>query len=127
MTGPLRWSVVIATLDPAIGHEQAGSRRVLVVSYESFHRSGMLTVCPITSRLPKYPGEVAIPRGVAGQTVDGTILCHQVRTIDLGRVASVEIGGQVQRLEDTRLRADVRSALARHLRLDVPARLDGAA
>ena len=127
MTGPLRWSVVIATLDPAIGHEQAGSRRVLVVSYESFHRSGMLTVCPITSRLPKYPGEVAIPRGVAGQTVDGTILCHQVRTIDLGRAASVEIGGQVQRLEDTRLRADVRSALARHLRLDVPARLDGAA
>ena len=127
MTGPLRWSVVMARLDPAIGHEQAGSRRVLVVSYESFHRSGMVTVCPITSRLPKYPAEVPIPKGMAGQTVDGTILCHQVRTIDLGRVASLEIHGEVQRLTDARLRADVRSALARHFRLDVAARLDGAA
>lgn len=40
LTGPLRWAVVIATLDPVQKHEQAGERRVLVVSYDPFHRSG---------------------------------------------------------------------------------------
>ena len=48
LTGPLRWSIVIVGLDPAQGHEQAGERRALVVSYEPFHRSGLATVCPIT-------------------------------------------------------------------------------
>ena len=47
--GPLRWAVVVVSLDPAKGHEQAGKRRVLVVSYEPFHRSGLMTVCPITA------------------------------------------------------------------------------
>jgi mRNA-degrading endonuclease toxin of MazEF toxin-antitoxin module len=32
----LRWAVVIARLDPVEGHEQAGTRRALVVSYEPF-------------------------------------------------------------------------------------------
>jgi mRNA interferase MazF len=58
---PLRWAVVLVDLDPSRGHEQAGRRRALVVSYEAFHRSGMATVCPITTRRPKYPGEVPLP------------------------------------------------------------------
>ena len=65
----LRWSVVIVDFDPVVGHEQAGQRRALVVSYEPFHRSGMAAVCPITTREPKYPGEVAIPAGHAGLVV----------------------------------------------------------
>jgi mRNA interferase MazF len=127
MTLVERWSVVIIDLDPVIGHEQAGQRRALVVSYEPFHRSGMATVCPISSRPAKYPGEVAVPSGHAGQTLDGVILVHQIRTIDLRRVKAFEIGGVAQQVTDPEIRHDVRRALAHHLGLDVPAAADGAA
>ncbi|MGZ6314052.1 MAG: type II toxin-antitoxin system PemK/MazF family toxin [Candidatus Limnocylindrales bacterium] len=123
---PLRWAVVLVDLDPPRGHEQAGTRRALVVSYESFHRSGMATVCPITTRQPKYPGEVPVPADHAGQTRDGLILCHQVRTLDLARVSSVEIAGRVQYVTDPTVRAAVRAALAHQLGLDAPAVTDGA-
>lgn len=122
-----RWSVVIVDLDPTLGHEQAGRRRALVVSYEPFLRSGMATVCPITSRPPKYPGEVAVPVGHAGQTLDGVILVHQVRTIDLRRVTAATVGGVAQQVTDPAIRRDVRRALAHHLGLDLPAAADGAA
>src|ERR1035437_2624091 len=88
--GVLRWAIVLVDFDPVQGHEQEGTRRALVVSYEAFHRSGMAAVCPISAREAKYPGEVAIPRRHAGQTKDAVVLCHQVRTIDLSRVAAVQ-------------------------------------
>jgi mRNA-degrading endonuclease toxin of MazEF toxin-antitoxin module len=127
MPGALRWSVVIVDFDPAVGHEEAGQRRALVVSYEPFHRSGMAAVCPITSRPPKYPGEVPIAVGQAGQTRDGLVLVHQVRTIDLRRITSFEIGGVPQFVSDSDVRRAVRRALAHQFGLDVPAAADGAA
>ena len=127
MPGPLRWSVVIVDFDPVVGHEQAGQRRALVVSYEPFHRSGMAAVCPITSRPSKYPGEVAIPAGHAGQTLDGLVLVHQLRTIDLRRISAFEVGGQPQSVSNPELRRLIRRALAHHLGLDIPAAADGAA
>ena len=127
MSGPLRWSVVIVDFDPVVGHEQDGQRRALVVSYEPFHRSGMAAVCPITSRPPKYPCEVAIPAGHAGQTLDGLVLVHQVRTIDLRRITAFAVGGQPQSLTDPEVRRSIRRALAHHLGLDIPAAADGAA
>jgi len=117
---------VLVDLDPAQGHEQQGTRRALVVSYEAFHRSGMAAVCPITSRGPKYPGEVAIPEGHAGQTKDGLILCHQLRTVDLRRVTASELGGSARYLTDAATRRAVRQSLAHHLGLDVPSASDGA-
>lgn len=125
LTGaPLRWSVVIVDLDPAEGHEQAGERRALVVSYEPFHRSGLATVCPITAARSesRYPGDVAIPRDEAGQTKDGVILTSQVRTISLRRVRAAPLG----MVRDRRIRRAVRAALAHHLGLDIPALADGA-
>jgi mRNA-degrading endonuclease toxin of MazEF toxin-antitoxin module len=121
-----RWSIVLVDLDPTLGHEQEGVRRALVVSYEPFHRSGMATVCPITSRPTKYPGEVPILAGIAGQTLDGLILTHQVRTIDLRRVTAFEVGGHPQVVRDPSIRQGVRAALAHHLGLDLSAAADGA-
>ena len=122
--GSLRWAVVRVDLDPTAGHEQSGQRRALVVSYEPFHRSGLATVCPITAARAdaRYPGEVAIPVGVAGQTRPGVILCQQVRTITLDRVVGTPEG----RVADPVIRRAVRSALAHHLGLDIPAIGDGA-
>lgn len=123
LTGRLRWSVVIVRLDPVEGHEQAGTRRALVVSYEPFHRSSRLTVCPITSaRGVRYPQEVAIPVGEAGQTRAGVILVHQVRTISASRVQRI-VGAVV----DRDIRDSVRRSLATHLGLDLAAATDGAA
>ena len=127
VTEPLRWSIVIAELDPTVGHEQRGRRRVLIVSHEPFHRSGMATVCPISARPPRYLSEVPLPRGHAGQTEDAVVLCHQQRTVDLARVASYEIGGVPQRLTDPLIRGQVRAAIAHHLGLDIRTPLDGAA
>lgn len=120
--GPLRWSVVIVDLDPVSGHEQAGRRRALVVSYEPFHRSGLLTVCPITAARAeeRYPGDVALPVGVAGQTKPAVVTCAQLRTISRGRVRSAPVG----HLTDAGLRRRVRMALAHHLGLDIPASVD---
>jgi mRNA-degrading endonuclease toxin of MazEF toxin-antitoxin module len=121
---PLRWAVVRVGLDPARGHEQGGTRRALVVSYEPFHRSGLATVCPISAARDevRYPGEVALPVGVAGQTRAGVILCQQLRTIALERV----VGAPEGRISDTGIRRAVRAALAHHLGLDIPAVGDGA-
>lgn len=123
---PLRWAVLITDLDPIRGHEQGGTRRALIVSYEAFHRSSSVTVCPITAArgIVRYPNEVAIPIGEAGQTKPGVILCHQVRTVSLLSVASTL--QPVGYLMDPDLRALVRLALARHLGLDIPAGSDGA-
>jgi len=121
----LRWSVVIVDLDPVEGHEQAGRRRALVVSYEPFHRSGLMSVCPITASRAdvRYPGDVPIASGEAGQTKPAVIVCSQVRTISMARINGTPVGT----VTDPRTRSAVRMALAHHLGLDVPGRLDGAA
>lgn len=126
MTQPLRWAIVLVDFDPTVGHEQAGHRRAVVVSYEPFHRSGMAAVCPISARAATYPGDVPVPQGHAGQTRDAVILCHQVRTIDLDRITTFEIGGKPQHVTDPAIRHAVRAALAHHLGLDVTASEDGA-
>ncbi len=124
LKGPLRWSVVIIDLDPVVGHEEAGERRALVVSYEPFHRSELATVCPFTAARSesRYPGDVQIRAGEAGQTRDGVIVTSQVRTVSLRRVRSTPLG----MIHDAAIRRSVRAALAHHLGLDVPAVADGA-
>ena len=123
----LRWAIVNIDLDPTVGRDQAGRRRALVVSYEAFHASGMVTVCPISARVARYPGEVGIPRGHAGQAKESVILCHQVRTLDLRRVTTYEVRGRQQFVTEPSVRSAVRRALARHLGLDMDAGRDGAA
>ncbi len=116
--GPVRWGIVVVALDPVEGHEQAGTRRALVVSYEPFHRSGLMTVCPVTAARAeaRYPGDVPVPEGEAGQTKPGVIICSQVRTVSLRRLRKAPVGF----LTDPGLRRRVRSALAHHLGLDIP-------
>lgn len=125
IAGRLRWAVVRVRLDPVEGHEQGGARRALVVSNEPFHRSGRICVVPISAarETARYPAEVPIVVGEAGQTRPGVILCHQVRTIALDRVASKAPEGY---LAPGSARAAVRAALAHHLGLDIPAVVDGA-
>jgi mRNA-degrading endonuclease toxin of MazEF toxin-antitoxin module len=125
----LRWAVLAFDFDPHDGHEQGGQRRGLIVSYEPLHRSGVVTVCPITAaeRRVARDLDVAIPVGEAGQTKPGHIICSQVRTISLLRArASLQSGQGVRYVTDHSIRGAVRQSLAIHLGLDIPGLEDGA-
>lgn len=127
--GTLRWAVVLVQLDPVEGHEQAGQRPVLVVSYEPFHRLGLMTVVPITSArtTPRLPGDVAIAAGEAGLRRPGVLICSQVRTVSVRRIVSERATSAGLRYVTTSaVRRQVREALAHHLALDLRPGADGA-
>jgi mRNA interferase MazF len=111
---PLQWAVVEADLDPVRGSEQRGLRPVLIVSNEEFNRAiPNVTVLPLTStQRRRYPSEVLLPRGSAGQPLDSLIMAHQIRTISRQRLRRV-----LGYLEDAALRQAVREALKVHLDL----------
>ena len=121
--------MVWVRLDPVEGHEQAGQRPVLVVSYEPFHSLGLLTVVPITAArtAPRFPGDVAILAGEAGLSQASVIICSQVRTVAISRVVTHGVpGAELNHVLSSSVRRQVRDALAHHLALDVRADADGA-
>ena len=77
---PRRGDIVWLSLDPQVGHEQAGHRPALVLSPERYNRKvGLALFCPITSQRKGYPFEVKIPHG---HKVDGVVLADQVKSLD---------------------------------------------
>lgn len=80
-------------LDPTAGHEQRGTRPVLIVSPSAFNRlTGTPVVLPVTSG-----GGFARRRGFAvsldgaGTKTTGIIRCDQPRTLDLAARNRVRI------------------------------------
>jgi mRNA interferase MazF len=68
---PDRGDIVWFNFSPHVEHEQSGMRPALVMSPISYnHRSGMMLVCPITSKVKGYPFEVRIKI----KKIDGVIL-----------------------------------------------------
>ncbi|MGA7171985.1 MAG: type II toxin-antitoxin system PemK/MazF family toxin [Candidatus Dormiibacterota bacterium] len=125
----LRWAILIVNFDPIEEHDQGGSRRALVVSYEPLRALGMMSMCPITGShsQPRNPLEIPIRAGQAGQTKDGLILVHQVRSVSILRAAgTLGADAQVGTLIDPDLRTRLRLALAIQFGLDVPGSEDGA-
>lgn len=81
----MRGEIWLVSLDPTMGHEQQGTRPVLVVSPDDFNSlTGAPVVVPITTG-----GAFARSRGFAvslsgaGSKTTGVIRCDQPRTIDL--------------------------------------------
>jgi mRNA-degrading endonuclease toxin of MazEF toxin-antitoxin module len=120
--------VVWVGLDPTLGHEQARRRPALVVSFEPFHSSGLLTVLPITSArtVARYPGDVPIPAGTAGLPRAGVVIC-QPRTVSIRRLLRSSDSGTdvVGYLDNQALRRQVRDAVAHHFALDIRPIRDG--
>jgi len=80
-----RGEIWLVSLDPTAGHEQQGTRPVLIVSPDEFNRViGVPVVLPVTSG-----GAFARTRGFAvslqgtGTTTTGIIRCDQLRSLDL--------------------------------------------
>jgi mRNA interferase MazF len=109
----LRGDVFIAVLDPVEGSEQGGTRRVVVVSRDALNKySPVVCICPITDAANKkrvYPSHVVIPAGVAGQTIDGIVVCEQVRTISKTRLGDLK--GKLDKTFMARIDAALKIAL----------------
>lgn len=76
---PDRGDIVWVTLDPQAGHEQKGRRPALVLSPKNYNKkSGLVLVCPITSRVKGYPFEISVD--VLKDS--GVVLADQIKSID---------------------------------------------
>ena len=102
---PRAGDIIWLDFDPQIGREQAKRRPALVVTEESFNRaSGLVVVCPLTSRRKPYP--FALP-AVVGK-VEGAVLVDQVKSLDWSeRKAAFHSKGSPQLLSKTRAYLEV--------------------
>ena len=77
---PDRGDAIWLSFDPQAGREQAGRRPAMVLSPASYNgKSGLVVVCPITSRAKGYPFESPLPDGLPLQ---GVVLADHLRSVD---------------------------------------------
>jgi mRNA-degrading endonuclease toxin of MazEF toxin-antitoxin module len=80
-----RGDIYLADLDPTEGHEQRGTRPVLVVSPDEFNKFTQVpVVLPITSggNFARTAG-FAVPLDGCGTRTTGVVRCDQPRALDL--------------------------------------------
>ena len=71
--------IIWVDFDPQAGREQAKRRPALVVTERSYNRaSGLVIVCPLTSRRKPYP--FVLP--VLVDKVEGAVLVDHVKSMD---------------------------------------------
>lgn len=76
---PRAGDLIWLDFDPQAGREQAKRRPALVVTDESYNRaSGLVVVCPLTSRRKPYP--FALP--VAVDKIEGAVLVDHLKSFD---------------------------------------------
>lgn len=81
-----RGDIYLTSLDPSFGHEQKGTRPVLVVSPDRFNQVTQAPiVVPITTggNFARLAGFTVLLSG-SGTRTTGVIRCDQPRPIDLG-------------------------------------------
>ena len=87
-----RGEVYWADLAPRSGSEQRGRRPVIVVSHDAFNEVAAwrsVIVVPVSTSSTqgrRGPTAVLLARGSGGLKSDSTALCHQVTTLDRGKL-----------------------------------------
>ena len=82
-----RGDIVWVSLDPAIGHEQAGHRPYLVLSDRRLHDTRQIVIAvPMTSQPHQIPTHYEIAPG-------SFVLCEQPKSFSVRRVTKVESKG----------------------------------
>lgn len=87
-----RGDIYWATLDPVLGHEQSGTRPVLIVQNDVGNsRSSTTIVAAITTnlRVAEFRFGVLLPDGLL--ELPSVVNCAQVRTIDRRRIGSARL------------------------------------
>jgi len=83
LRGDIRW----AELNPVRGHEQAGTRPVLIVSHDVFNqRSGTVIAMAMTSQEPRAGFPLTWESKAPGLTKRSWIKISQVRTLSVERI-----------------------------------------
>jgi mRNA interferase ChpB len=78
-----RGDVYLVSLDPTAGHEQRGSRPVLVVSPTEFNEASRLPViCPITNG-GDFARRLGFAVSLVGTKTTGVVRCDQPRVLDI--------------------------------------------
>ncbi|MCW5260919.1 type II toxin-antitoxin system ChpB family toxin [Verminephrobacter eiseniae] len=79
-----RGDIVIVPLEPAIGHEQRGTRPALVLTTKEFNQLGDVLVTPITQGgdFARYAGFAVTLTGTGCKT-QGVALVNKIRMLDL--------------------------------------------
>jgi len=85
---PAQREVWLARLDPIAGHEQAGTRPVVVISRDAFNRAGWrLCLCvPLSTRDRGSPLHLRIEPPEGGLRATSFALIDQVRALDRSRL-----------------------------------------
>ncbi|MBF0673208.1 MAG: type II toxin-antitoxin system PemK/MazF family toxin [Salinibacterium sp.] len=88
-----RGEIHLASLDPAVAHEQGKVRPVIIVSNNAANSSadrrgrGVVTVVPVTTNVANvYPFQVFLSREQTGLPADSKAQAEQVRSISTDRL-----------------------------------------
>ncbi len=104
----LRGDILWANLDPTIGHEQSGSRPVLVLSDDVFNdRSGTVIAVAVTSQEPKADFPLTFQLSDPKLPKRSWVKINQIRTLStqrigkkIGRASLEEVETVVDGLEE---------------------------
>lgn len=89
MAGILRGDIHWADLDPARGHEQAGSRPVLIISHNVFNeRSGTVIALALTSQPPLAGFPLTLELTASELPKRSWVKISQVRTLSVERLGN---------------------------------------
>lgn len=73
--------ILLVSLDPTRGHEQAGIRPILVISNDDFYRfTKTIIALPITTKKKNFPLHIPLDNRTKTQ---GYILCEQIKMLDV--------------------------------------------
>ena len=84
-----------ANLAPRSGSEQTGRRPVIILSHDAFNQTAAwksIIVIPVSSssaQARRGPTVVPLPAGMAGLTADSVPVCHQITTLDRGKLCEL--------------------------------------
>lgn len=104
---PSRGEIWLADLNPIRGHEQAGTRPVLVVSTDIFNHgpAGLVFVLPLTRTDRRIPAHIPIDPPEGGVSSRSLILCDALRSIAKDRFKGMPWGtispATMQHVEET--------------------------
>lgn len=87
MARVLRGDVLWANLDPTLGHEQSGSRPVLVLSQNVFNdHSGTVIAVALTSQRPRAGFPLTLALSDASLPKKSWVKISQIRTLSVQRL-----------------------------------------
>ena len=88
MSHPLRGEVWQTELDPVRGHEQAGTRPVLIISDDILNASpaGLFIGIPITSKVKRTRSHVPVTPPEGGLSMASFVKCEDVRSLSSERL-----------------------------------------